>query len=560
LVAGLGLSPAASAWSQAPNVQAFASCDGYGAPSRSGDGMTMQANTLGIFVPDPGRGTTVQGRVLLAASGVGACDRALASPLLAPNHWQRRVSLQRARAVHMIAAGQLGPGREALNAARAGVNATDPYFDRTMGLGFDVLQAWLQRDTDQAAASRMAIEVWRRRPYDNDTVAAALIAMGPAADPADVRMVLSAGAAVYPHLIPILYRNAYEQGRFAEAAALYNDIRINIAPDNRPPNPALLNLPPPMRRLAAREQAEEAIAARAGQQAYLLTALDRPQEAAAVLQAARDRLAILAQPLPRPGLRSDGRPIVDPMRQPTLESNARMVGRIEATLAAWSRLIGQRGQARTDPAALVAALRADPPPPTRAAVDLLDALMSSNLAPADRAFVSSLREKTFNTVVELAARGDAERMTLADLFNALPEPEVAGRLEAYSKPRLVGAKGQFWPVTPGAVVVTYYGYESSLAMVREQALLMAAEHARNNGFKGFIVLDRRDVQQGASSSPYGGAANMHIGYSSYLLTLPVDPAALPAPYATSGWRVLDAETVYRDLYPLYGPAARKKRS
>ena len=549
----------APAQAEQPSLSVFMTCDGFGAPSRSGDGMTMQANTLGIFAPDPGYGTTVQRKINLREYAIGACDKALASPLLLPGYWQRRVSLLRAKAFHLLATGKPDEARAELARARAAVTAADPYFDRTMGLGFDFLLAWMQRDADQAAASRLAIETWRKRPYNNETVASALVAMGPKASQADIETVLGAGAAVYPHLIPILYQYAYEQGRFAQAADLYGDIRINYAPTNRLPDMYTEGYPGGYDILAERYATEVALANRSGQQAYMLAVLGRDTEAAAVLQAARDRLMILIQPLPKQRLRSNGKPVPEPYRQATREANARLTLDINRLLDQWAGLIGQRGEATANPSAVVAALRTTPPPATRATVDLLDVLLAGNLSPADRAFVVDLQGRARAAITAAAFERDAKRTTLVDLFRGLPEPETAGRLEAYNKPRTVGAKGQFWPVTPGAVVVTYYGFESSLAMVQEQTLLMGAEYARSKGFKGFIVLDRKDVQQGASSSPYGGVNNMHIGYSSYLLILPVDPAALPQGYTQSGWRVLDAETVYNALYPLYGPGARKKK-
>jgi len=89
-------------------------------------------------------------------------------------------------------------------------------------------------------------------------------------------------------------------------------------------------------------------------------------------------------------------------------------------------------------------------------------------------------------------------------------------------------------------------------MVEEVALLHAAEEARKAGKKGFIIVGRDDVQITVSLTSYGTTLRTDPGgFETELRVLFVDPAALPETYKDAPWRVLDADTIYTALAPIY---------
>lgn len=570
-VVGIGLllggqALAETAQERQARLGVFPGCDGYGAPSGSGDGMSMQAMTWGIFVPDPGYGTTLQGKVRLSSAGVAACDGALASPMLLPKFWQRRVSLMRAKAVHLLAVGRTAEAKAQLDAAEAAATGSDPFYQRGLGLGFGFLRAYMLREAgDNAGAAKLAIETWRKRPYDRSAAISAIIAMGADADPKDVETVLKSMAVIFPDLIEIYFIDLYEKGRFAEAVTLYNEIK----PSGTGSNFAFMvdwyggygayggGLAEMMRE---RHDREDSAVRNAGAQAYMLAALGRTDEARAVLKAARDRLAASTAPLPPTPLRRDGRPKVQPAR-PAIERANRQLATLGRILDAWAVYVDHRIALGVDRNAAADFLKGGDIPANRAGLDLLDTALAGNIDAPTKARAQADRDRLYKRITSDYRLREKSRTTLSQLFATLPDAESLGRLESYKKPKPKKPKGVFNDPPVGSFVFNYWGFESSPSMAQEAVLLQAAEYARSVGRKGFVILRRSDVQRMTQTMMYGTAvgAPQLTGYESTILIMAIDPEALPAELAGMPWRFIDAEAVYAALYPVYGPKPKTKR-
>ena len=135
--------------------QPFQLCDGYGTPTENGDGMTKEARGLfGLFAPLGSAGNTRRSTPSLGASGMAACDEALADPRLLDKHWLRRASLIRARAMHDLAASNPDQALIDLDRAQAAIRTPDdPYIRRSLGLGIKLVRAFALRSKGDMAGA-----------------------------------------------------------------------------------------------------------------------------------------------------------------------------------------------------------------------------------------------------------------------------------------------------------------------------------------------------------------------------------------------------------------------
>jgi hypothetical protein len=173
----------------------FIGCDGYGAPSEFGDGMTAEADEVVSgqrIAPmlEAQAGDTVRRTPEFGLEGIGDCGAALNDIQARPNYWERKVSLLRARALHRFAVGDIPGSRSDLAAAGATVAPTqvDQFYQRSLKLSLDLENAFvLSRSGDPTDAERLAMTAWSSRPFSRQTTEAAILALGPAATQSDAK-------------------------------------------------------------------------------------------------------------------------------------------------------------------------------------------------------------------------------------------------------------------------------------------------------------------------------------------------------------------------------------
>lgn len=522
------------------SLEDFRLCDGYGAPSPRGDGMILQASGGAMLAtyPDEAHGNTLRSLVAFGADGIGSCDRALADPTLSAEQWQRRVSLLMARGAHRMASGDLAGAEADLGLAeQAAKDPADPFYQRSLALQIGLVKAFLLRQRgDQAGAERAALAIWEQRPYDRETTRSAFIVIGPGGDAALRQRLMERLASLDPDLLSNLFQQAYDQGRFADATALFE----TLAPppdgkDDFAPYTFLLPVNVP-ETLHWRQTREENAVLRAGEAAYAYAATGQGDKAKAVLKAAADRLASVTAPP-----KVSGRPLSEKNAALIPPANEQLAANIGKRLASWTRLVELRLGDQT-------AAADEPLPPTRASLDLIDVLGGPQLL---------ARRATVQTQVEKALRlGPKEDASLERLFATLPDAASAQNRPYYHKAEAVKPKYLFRDDTPGTTGIVYYGYDPvSASMVAEETLWEAATLAKAAGKGGFVIIDRFDNEDSSQPNVYGrpSGPSHHTGFTTKLLVKFVDPAAAPPEFARLGWRIFDVEAVYQALNPIYGP-------
>ncbi|HWA64089.1 MAG TPA: hypothetical protein VG939_22160 [Caulobacteraceae bacterium] len=551
LVAG-ALCAAPSPSLAAPASDYFA-CDGYGAPSGEGDGMTRYATVLGIFNP-PGKGTTDRLKPGVGATAVAACTRAI-DDLPAP-HWMRRVSLLRARAAHRLEAGETTDAALADLDSAAASGRDDADYRRSLGLGVDLLRAYaLRRAGKSPDADALALEALKQRPFSRGIATATLFALGPNAPDADIDTAARALARIRPEALELLYGRALEGGRYGEALALYPQLKPTERPlDGFYNEMGLLEF-----ELNNRLEAQQFWAWHAGEAAFALAALGKTSDAHAMLDSARARLAHAVEAPPIPPAET---PKQTQRRMLTLNYNARILAQATPILDQWSALTDLRLRIVDGQGAAVARqLATSRPPANWATLDLLQALALEQL-PESTAIAGAAQALKARLA---SAEHDIPEAGVTQLLNSLPEPEVAGRTPPYreAKRPLLAMKGSQadddaqgyrvgQPTAEGVLTIRFRGDRSTEGVVEEMALLHAAVVARNAGKKGFIVVGARDTKHSVVTTYYGSPLRSDPnGFDSEYDVVLVDPAALPPAYRESAWRVLDADAVFNALGPIY---------
>lgn len=533
--------------------QIFPRCDGYGAPNKAGDGMTKQALSGWIFVPNPGYGDTTRKDTRLGRSKVAYCDAALADPRLTPNHWMRKVSLLRARAMHRLSAGDDQGAIADLDLAEAAAaDPNDPYYRRSLKLGIDLIRAYALR-SDPARAQALGAAAAEARPYSRQALVSVSTALGPDADQTLTDSLLRDLARLSPNLTGTVFEEAFEHGRFEEAIALYPSL---IAPTDLGDEPSYdfqrIALAQKNRKTAALFGAQAT-----GEYAYALAATGKPTEAKAALAKAQADLDLAGQdppapPPPPPGKKA--KPDLNYMA--TLESSAAIRNEGPGVLAPWVTLTNQRirvaqGQAR----AVDDELAGRKLNPTYASIDLIQTLAVAKSGSGGP--TGALDPEVVALKKKLAAlRRDSRQKELADLFDSLPEAESLDRAPVFGS-RNVGIFKPFQietnPAT-GVTTIKCWDFDAPGGMVEEMVLLKAADMALAAGKPGFMIVGRGDWKHSTVVVTYGvSGPPQPAGYETRLQVLFVDPAALPPGYEASAWRVMDAAKVKAGLLPLYAP-------
>jgi len=547
-----GLSTAAAVAGSASSEQ-YRGCDGYGSPSFEGDGMTELATVLLIFNP-PSAGNTSREKTHAGTVGIADCDAALAD--LPSRHWMRKVSLLRARAIHQLTTGNYVAVWADLDAADAvAAGHDDPFYARSLGWGLALTRAYaLRRLGEEAKATPMVTQLIAQRPYNRQTLYTALLALGSSGGEQEYQALQHDLGRLIPAAIDEIFIRAIDLQRFADAVALY--------PQLEPPN-VVENVNERARNDRVWQQFiadQNFLASRGGAYAYALLATGNVPAAQAALKTARERLTKATEPPPPlTDAERNADPAAEALRQGLADTHLRAAREAGKYLAVWERMVALRLQLGTGKVEdVIAAIKTEPLPRSGASVEFLDALQARLPAAKRPAYPLSS-----NLKMQLAnAHPEIENPTPEGFLNHLPQAEIARRLPDYNaKPfNLFGGPengGEGYrigkPDAQGVITIRFNGDRlSSGTMVEEVALLHAAEEARKAGKKGFIIVGRDDVQITVSLTSYGTTLRTDPGgFETELRVLFVDPAALPETYKDAPWRVLDADTIYNALAPIY---------
>jgi tetratricopeptide (TPR) repeat protein len=542
---------------QAGHVKADASsseyigCDGYGAASSSGDGMTQYAHVMLIFNP-PGYGTTARNRTMQGSTGIYDCNAALAD--LPAQHWMRKVSLLRARAMHRIDEDDFPGAMADLDQADAAAqDPANPYYQRSLALGTTLVRAYIARRMgDHTRAETLAQQAFAQRPYNRQVAASVLIVLGEAASDTSLEDALRNAATLVPTDIDSMFYLEFDLGHFDEALTLYTQLT--------PPHEiGSLNI-------SRNEQLERDWrdfrtarlfwAEHDGAQAYALAALGRADDARAAIKAANDRLAKDTEQLFDPNGPEPKDPEIAAKRRG--ESDVRMHAAADAgrILSDWEAMVERRIMVSQGKAMEVwTALKTAPLPRNRAIADLLDAI-TAQLPKKGKQAKSPADMPPPNARDQfLRAKKTAREPGLDLLFTSLPEAETPSRIPAYSETGFFDKEG--FKVTKGAVAddvttVTFRGVSSTASIVEEMALLRAADSCLQSGKTGLVVVGRHDTQFTINTTYYGSTLRSDPdGWETGLDVIFVDKSALPPRFQNAPWRVIDANAVYSALAPLY---------
>jgi hypothetical protein len=522
----------------------FSSCDGYGAPSSSGDGLTKAANTFFIFVPGPENGNMRAGKTHFGESGVLACDRALADQSLLPRYWIRKVNLLRARAIHRISSSDFTGALLDLDAANIAADGkSDFFYERSLGLSikfFRALAFLLSGNSEKAV--NLANEVAAARPYNREvTLKTALLKLHATNNWEQYRKDLHQGSRIHPtFLLPLIYAE-WNEAQFNEVASLVSQTKlfpptsdsIYYVDFNDRDKAELINAEIELNLINA----------------FALAATGRRAEA--TQRIAKVRVDI-AEKTREPDKRSDGRPAKKDdfsrhlIFKNTLNKSILLLTETERLIALLD--IAQKG----DDKLLLKEIENSPLPSDSPGDEILSVLSKNNppLKPEIDRIIATRQKARFSAQ-------KMDRLWPNDVYSAFPEAETRSRLPRYkSATSIIGeaiANGYSVKKIEGSDLwrIRFGGLSASAAIVEEMALLRAADLAKAAGKSGIIIISTHTYARTMTTYTYGMGREDPNGYSAEIIAAFVDPEKLPGDLRTSKERVLSVEKIYTDLAPIY---------
>ena len=547
-------------------VPIFQQCDGYGTPTLTGDGMTKPATGLfGLMKPNGSAGNTLRVTPSLGSAGVAACDQALADPRLRDDFWLRRTSLLRARAIHDLASGSgranLDQALVDLDRAVAAVrDPAEPFYQRSLGLGLDLVRAFTIRQRgEDAKAKEIVARAYDKRTFNRQVLFAMQAAIGDDRTPVSDMSLGQALARLDPRHIDAMFIDAFYAGNLAQVLALHPHLVAPLdTPDIGVGNQRTADLQ------AAYDAAKKAKydADRLGRLAYAKTALGQAQAARQLLADAKTRIERET-----------------PARlEPDYSKKEGGAARTARAINSVAVVAGAEAAQLIEDWTTVVALRADID--NKASVDIEPLVNRIGQLPRVGAPVELLEalQRRWPTIPELNAviaerRSADERQRRKDyftqvkmLFEGLPHTEMAGTVAPYKKAKSDFA-GYMWGGISGFkllgeptsknLTVQFLSEYGSPAVTEELALLRAADVARSRGYSGFVIVGRRDYQRSESTMYYGTVLRTDpTGYMSQLDVELMDRDAMPDAYKSVPWRVINVDAVIASLGPAYNmPAA-----
>jgi len=521
----------------AAEPSAWVRCDGQPRPEGLGKQLAKagaEILTVGIY----GFTQEKPGAPATGAEGVAACTQVLQDPVL-ETFWARRISLLRSRALHAVEAGDPDAGLRDLEATRAAVagHVDDLAFNRSLGVSTKLFEAALLAKRGRIAeAERLAVEAADARPWSAriQSLASAILAIDPLYGPDEDR-VLTRQASLDPDGLAAraLAREWSDpSGAADDWAMLAADIR-RLEPQGRLIIESLeyedgsaVRLPLPLARAAL-------AAARAG----------RPDQARALLAELEG---------------------LTPWAPPVMPKNKYQAARAQSTMARSKAVILATApyQALTKAWLLAGegrysdarALMVGDAPVEPATLDLLRVIAKGPGEPpaaADRAW-AELRTSV--------STRRTDQLVVLRYALTLPLLEPDSRWTHHPGKPMSGLSGRDWTLKSGERAVSVEGYRG-MAIAEEQALLRAAQIARQAGAARFVVVGRRDFERffvsAYSPRPTAGVDPNPQSVQTVSEFVLLNPAA-PAPFVARAALALDAERIWADLEPVYlqPPAAR----
>lgn len=512
----------------------FTSCDGYAAPRGQRDGISDTSNFWA------GAGDRVRRVPTDFRFGLEACNRALRSLDQFPRAWMRRVSVLQARALHRLIANDVPGALADLDLAdQAAAEPQDPFYLRSLAINTNLIRAFaLVQGGDHASGEALAMTTWAQRPYSRSVLGAALAIVGGEGQQANLDRLMRIGGQIDPSLSGLIFRQEFETGRFEEALVDYREIVAPMNNGDRGVNVSRSDMI--VHAEQQRVRMELFLLSVMGQKAYALAALGRNDEARAILAVVRARIVQATEPgmTASPGT-------IDYVRMiARRRSNAEIAARAPAIRDTWAELAEARiaaGEGRVEEAQ--ALLVRTELAPSYALVDLMAA------AGVDGARVERARQQ-----LPPARLGLPERNAEA-LFASLLDAETRDRTapERTFMDALLGVEVEGWCEEgrqgAGSVRVCYNGYDATLAVTQERALLLAAAQAARRGGR-FRIEERDYIQHSTVSTMYGNPIGPETqnGYESSLVVRFFDADDVCA-------RCLSAADVQSSLANIYGPPA-----
>lgn len=499
-----------------PADQNFTQCDGYAAPGKKSDGITVGTWMFGLATSsvDERRSKTALGQ-----AGLTACGAALADPRVQP-FVTRRGHLWQSKAIHQIALGKFDDAMASLDKSDQEGRA-EPYFDQSIGQGNRALRAAaLHGKGKRPEAEAILDELERRRPY---AVSQRQLAMRMRLQFEDDRArqwtIMERLSAVLPSVSHQLFWQSMIYGEFDQALRHAANVRHDD----------------PKRRGGWKSDNEFAetyldVVERsdfAGAKAYALFVTDQVEPSAATLKQAEADVRSTMQPPPPP--------------EPGQKLSRKTVEDFELRKAAGKKALSQLEMWRAN-----IRLRSNAPKLTpdeiKKAIDQSGQKMPMIADIVGHARADTLEEsRVLGEITKALAvlhdetRLKGTRMGFNDLVALLPRPETARtQLRFKREEGILGSGLEGYAVKrnqpAGATTVRYGTAAGSLALVDEGVLLAAARYAADEGKDAFLIDARQPIQRTTNVTTCyyacGPAVPTNSGYEVQLVVRAVASASV----------------------------------
>ena len=474
------------------------------------------------------------------AAGIAACTAVLDGGVLTDDYWVRRINVLRARAIHHLEAGATDAVLADLASIDviAGARASDVFYARSYGAATALLAGLGHAaQGDSAAASAAALRAATLRPWSTSVQRLAADTLGFDRAIAPAELVLA------DRLVSL---DPDYRGRRADLRAAAGDWAGALA-DYAVLVPAA-DLPRPGTDARFRAMTAVQPMRQIGSMAYAAAMTGDAALANALVARLRSQLPPVD--VAEPGQTAGAGAVAALVRQmrPRLEME------VETTAATVeSQLALAAGRAPEAATRLVAAPGLRSSPATVALIDaIIAALPVAQRTAGDAAVLAARRSEL------IAAMASPPQLAFGALFELLPQPEDAAKLNGYSAQWGWGLKSTGFKLRAAKPPVThttieFVGDVSSRGAVEEMTLLRAADAALAAGKPGLLIVARRDFQRYSQMTMNGRPIGERVaaGFKSEIDVEFVDPAALPPALAGQEDRVLSAAQIRDALAPLY---------
>lgn len=523
-----------------PTDKVFVMCDGYAAPGKKSDGITIGTWMFGLAT-----NSVDQRRVKtpLGQDGLAACETALADARLQP-FALRRGHLWQAKAIHQVSLGKFDEALVSLDRSDQEGRA-EPFFDQSTGQGNRALRAVaLHGKGRKAEAGAMLDRLEQLRPY---AVSQRQLAMRIRLQFEDDRVAQVAILQRLSSLLPSANHSLFWQ------SLLYGEMEAAVG------HAAAVSHDDPRRRggWTGSEDFKDKyldIVERsdfAGARAYALYATGRIAESAATLKGAEEAAELYMAPPPPP---EPGHKLTKKVSQDF--ALRKLTGaRAQARLKMWRANIAMRAEA---PKLGLQDLRkaiADGKQTMPMLGDILSQAKVDSLE--DGKAVGELTRGMTEALDQTRLKGT--RMDFQDLVALLPRPETArSHVRFRQEEGFLGNGLDGFAVKrnhpPGAATVRYGTATGSLALADEGALLAAARFAQKEGKDAFLLDARDPIQRTTTITTCYYACSAGVPTNSgYEVQLVVRPLAAATAGEADKKRLLRTAEIIAALAPRLMP-------